>query len=396
MSEIAPAAPPSLPRWRRVGLPVLGIFFTQSAVHSTRPAVALAAHRLGASPALIGALAALYPLIPIFLALPAGRFTDQRGGRAMGALGSLVLALGLTAFALLPRLAGLAAAQVLAGAGFLVAAIGYQTATAHGGTPRALAGDFAWLTVAISVAQLLGQPGGGWLFDHFGPVAPFWGGAVAGTLAAALALLPGWPRRPRPATGGGTPLRDTLGLLRNRPLLVIMVCGGLVLLAEDAMATFFPLYADGIGLSATAIGLVLAVRAACQLLVRPFLELVARRLGEHRVLLLSLCLGGLSLALFGLVAGLGPLLALAVVGGAAFGLAPPLTLSGVAATAPPDRRGLAISLRLAVSRVIQTVSPLLAGAAAAAAGAAAALWLVGGLLALWSAAGHRFAKEARP
>jgi cyanate permease len=120
---------------------------------------------------------------------------------------------------------------------------------------------------------------------------------VALNAAAAVSLgvwggaLPGGSR----ATGAAGGLRETLA---DPAMLRILATSSLVQVGQDLYQFYIPVYGHGIGLSASAIGGLLATFAAASFVVRIFLPAVIARFGEEKVLAISFCVSATG---FGLV-----------------------------------------------------------------------------------------------
>ena len=75
---------------------------THTCFNGTRMTLSLAALKWGATPALVGALMALYALLPMLLGLAAGRWVDRIGARRPMLLGTAFLGLGVAVSAAWP------------------------------------------------------------------------------------------------------------------------------------------------------------------------------------------------------------------------------------------------------------------------------------------------------
>ena len=166
------------------------------------------------------------------------------------------------------------------------------------------------------------------------------------------------------------------------------------------------MYGRSVGLSASAIGLVMSCYAVAAFLVRLGMPIATRRMGEVGVLTASLFFAGAVYLLVPLVSD-APLLALiAFLLGIGLGCAQPLTIILTYNHAPPGRSGEALGMRLTANKLTQIVVPLAFGAMGSAFGLIPVFWangaflLAGGFLSLAerkiSAARDAAASRGRP
>lgn len=351
-------------------------FVTQTALFGSRPIVSLHAEALGAEPLFVGVLASVYGLSGLAFTVPVGNWIDRWGGFTMARWGA-VLAIGGLLLTAAPNVYAISAAQVLTGIAFTFAALGSQASTAAMGTAAEHTRNYAIYSTVVSAAHLLGPM-------LFGFVSDAAGYALAFVCAAAICLLGAC--LPQPPGLGAAPAaqrattHSITGLLANRSLVLAIIIGMVVLLTQDVLVSFFPLYASALGLSAGVTGLILSGRSLAQLIVRPFLGYAVNRWGRPRLLFFCMLTGGVCIAAMGwLESALG--LALASLSlGLTIGLAQPSTMAMVAEVAPRDALGLALSLRMAGTRLGQALGPVLLGFVAGPLGPAVALWVSGGML----------------
>jgi len=147
-----------------------------------------------------------------------------------------------------------------------------------------------------------------------------------------------------------------------------------------------PIYGHAIGLSASAIGMVLAMFAAAAFIVRTILPQIVKRFGEEQVLIGSIFIAAGTYLLFPLVESGLLLGAIAFLLGLGTGCGQPLTLMMIYARAPEGRSGEALGLRMTINNLTHIAVPLFFGAVGTAFGVApvfianAAMLSVGGLL----------------
>ncbi|MBA3738656.1 MAG: MFS transporter, partial [Actinobacteria bacterium] len=224
----------------------------------------------GHTEAMIGAIVATGSISSLLLRIPAGN--SFRSGRAtvLVLAGSVLAAIGywlLPMATAAPVLAGLSALQ---GAGFAVATTAGMAALMERRPEEVGAGSLmGWYTGSIGAGYALAGFVGGTLADAIG---------LRGALAAAAvaALLSGWvtarsigrlPRHRTDVDQDAPPLR---GWVRGMPTGVWLgfAIAVYINLVNGGMNAFFPLYALGLGLSLSQIGVLSGIHASLASTVR--------------------------------------------------------------------------------------------------------------------------------
>ena len=148
---------------------IIGQVFLHACMAGMRMASPLLALREGDSAAAVGVLLSLFALATVFLALPAGRYTDRHGVRRPMALG-IGVAVGAAALAALwPVFPVLCLAAVLTGAstGAVVIALQRHVGRIVEG-PTQLRQAFSWLAIGPAISNFIGPLLAGVLIDHGG------------------------------------------------------------------------------------------------------------------------------------------------------------------------------------------------------------------------------------
>jgi len=143
------------------------------------------------------------------------------------------------------------------------------------------------------------------------------------------------------------------------------------------MFTFLvPIYGSQIGLSASRIGLILGAFGSAIFTVRMLLPLVARRIGQWRMLTIAMIATGGMFFVFPLFRTLYVLMLFAFLLGIGLGGAQPMIMSLVMTHAPPGRSGEAVGVRTLLLNCSQAGIPLIFGALGAAFGVAPVFWVM--------------------
>ena len=343
----------------------------------SRVTVSLDALARGASPATVGALMALYAVLPMFLAIAAGRLADRIGVRRPMLVGSCGVALAALLPVVLPGLGTLFVAATLMGVSFMAYQVAAQYATGEMGGPETRARNFGLLALGYSISSIAGPLIAGLMIDHAGYRATFSLLALAPLAPIAMlgsnrVQLPG----PHPAHASH-PGRRASDLIGHRELRRVYLINSLIAMAWELHTLFVPIYGHSIGLSASQIGLVLAAFAAATFVVRLATPLLMRHLTEHQVLTLALFIAGFVFLAFPFTRSVGTLMTLSFCLGLGIGAGQPMVMAVLHSHAPPGRMGEAAGLRMSLVNSMAVAVPLLFGAIGGTVGLAPVLWSAG-------------------
>jgi predicted MFS family arabinose efflux permease len=277
-------------------------------------------------------------------------------------------------------IAGLVVAAALVGLGHIFFHVSIHNLIGAYGAGEARTRNFATFALGASVAAFIGPSLGGFSIDLWGfPTTHVVMAAIGLTPAAVLlaypTLVPARAAHSKAEAGGGS-----FELLRNPGLRRTLLMSGVTLTGIELFTFYFPVYGRSIGLSASAIGLVMSSYAVAAFLVRLGMPRATRRLGEVGVLTASLFIAGTVYLLVPFV-DQAPLLALiAFMIGIGLGCAQPLTIILTYNHAPSGRSGEALGMRLTVNKLTQIVVPLAFGAMGSAFGLVPVFWANGAFL----------------
>jgi MFS family permease len=347
----------------------------------SRVTVSLAALARGENAATVGALMAVFALLPMFFAIPAGRLADRVGVRGPMLAGSIGIAVGALIATLVPGLAALFAAAMLIGVSFMTFQVAAQYATGELGGPQGRVRNFGLVALGYSTSSIAGPLIAGLMIDHHGFRATFALMALAPLLPiAALAggriALPGpHPAHPQRVRG------SALELVAHGELRRVFIINALITLAWELYTLFVPIYGHSIGLPASEIGLILAAFGAATFTVRLAMPVIAQRLSEHRVLTLALYVAAAVYVAFPFSRSVATLMFLSFCLGLGLGAGQPMVMTVLHSHAPPGRMGEAAGLRMSLINSMAVAVPLVFGAVGGTTGLAPVLWSVGVFLA---------------
>lgn len=354
------------------------IVLNHIAFGGSRVVVSLFALESGATQMQVGILMALYAVCPMLFAIAIGRLADRVGPRLPMLLGSAGLGLGLLLTVAWPTLAMLYVAALLLGTSFhffFVTVTG--VAGGIGGTGNR-SRNYALVSLGFSSAGFFGPLIGGFAIDYLGHVEAFMI-LAAFTVIPILMLwlcpgfLPGAAKLPGSAGGG------VMDLWRAPQLRNTFIASGFISAAWDLFNFYMPVYGHGIGLSATAIGIILGVFALATFIIRAALPWLLKRSSEAKILVYAIFVAALAFILFPFFDNPYALGAVSFLLGLGVGCGQPMSMSLIYSLAPEGRASEAAGLRVTVNNMTHLVIPLLFGSIGTAFGYAP-VWYANSLL----------------
>jgi len=324
---------------------------------------------LGADAVLVGLLGAAFAIAPLFFAIQVGRWTDRgRDGTAM-VLGAALSIGSSIALMFLNNVYLLMAVVPVLGIGHLLTMAGGQTVIANRAKDSSYERAFGLLTFYASIGHAFGPLVGGWLADR-GENQIDTNTAILFAIGLfVLALLVIFPlgRVDESKRAISTNAKSSARAVMATPgFKSAIFVSGAITSVVDVVLIFLPLLGRSIGLSASQIGILLAVRAAASMGVRVALGPMTNTLGMRNTLNLGSAgtLAAMVAVIF--VTDFNWLIAVMLVAGFAMGIGQPATMAWVSRISSPDTKGLAIAIRLTANRLGQVAVPAFAGVVAGA------------------------------
>ncbi|MCU1410984.1 MAG: transporter [Rhodoglobus sp.] len=338
----------------------------------------------GASPAMLGLLAATLALPALLGALPIGRISDRVGGSLISFLGIVVIIAGTLLMVCFRDLWVLFVTAAVVGLGQVCVMVGQQTFVAHRIAADSSDRDFGTLTSAASLGQLIGAPlvttvvallgarGGAHPDTTAGLLATIACAVVATPIFFLLRRVDGRSRTAR--LDPGRPARDVpLRVLGAPGLWRALVVSAAVLVTADLMYAFMPVWAIEHHVDISAVGWLLAIRAVVSMSSRIGLSRLVARFGRKVLLAAAMLIGAASLIALPFVGEAGAIVAMVGLG-IALGLPQPLTMSWVVAVSRPENHGAALGLRITANRLAQITIPVAVSALTASFGVTGIFW----------------------
>ncbi len=375
------------------GAELLRLIGAQVFLHATmagmRLATPLLALQQGYSAAAVGVLISLFALSQVFLALPAGRFTDRHGLQRPMAL-SVVAASGGAGLAMaFPYFPVMCLAALMTGAATGVTVISLQRHVGRSAeNPVQLKRMFSWLAIAPAAANFFGPFMAGLLIDHAGRVpsdilsfrVTF--GVLALTPIVCLLMVRSARETPHVPPLTGAERTSAWHLLREPMFRRLLFVNWLQSSSWDVHAFVLPILGHERGLSASVIGTILGGFAIAAAAVRLLLPLVAARAAERSVILISTIVTAAVFCIYPLLYSAWTMAVCSIVLGFSLGAVQPMVMSLLHQITPQDRHGEALGLRLMVINASSVAMPMLFGSLGAVIGIGGVFWVVGGVIAV--------------
>jgi len=373
------------------------VVLTHMAFVSARMTGSLYALANKASTSTVGVMMALFALVPMLIAVRAGRWLDAVGPWRPTLIGIALMLCGLVLPAVFPYatadIAPLLVAAALIGTGSTLAMLAVQQVVGDYADPNHRADAFSWLALGASVSGFTGPVISGLAIDSLGHRATY--AVLVGIVLMALGLL--WLNR------GLLPVHDSkvrrpeplhpFELLKHTQLRHVLITTGLISMSWDLVTFVVPVHGNRVGLTASEVGLVLGCFAAATFTIRLAMPWLSRRFGEWQVLTYTLFNTGLAFILFPLFSALWPLMLVAFLLGLGLGAAQPNVMSLLHSRSPEGRVGEAFGVRTTIMNSSHVVLPLVFGAFGSVLGAAAMLWAMALLVGAGGAAAVRWGRE---
>lgn len=366
-----------------------------------RVLMTLFAIELGAGPLETGLLFAAYGLMPFLFVVRAGRIADRIGNRALMYAGFAGFAAVLTLPAWLPSLPVLFVAAPLIGLTSMIFIVASQNLVGLLSAPERRTRNYSYYSLADSTGNVAGPVLVGFTIDGFGHGVAYY--LLAAIAAACLVLFhfrrEQIPAPPGPAGGTAAQRALTGDLLRLPALRNALITNGIVMTGIDLYNIYLPLYARGIGLSASEIGLIVGAFGVAGFLVRLLIPPVTARWGEHAMIAAALAVACVSFLAIPVTFDPWLLGIASFLAGLGLGCGQPLAMAISFNAAPPGRSAETVATRMAVSYGAHVATPPVFGALGAATGLAPVFWtcaaLMGGGAALNRRSARARAKTAR-
>lgn len=357
-----------------IRFPLALSLFTITNIRGGRLLLPLYALSLGADPFTVGLVAATFSALPMMLSVPAGKMSDRLGTRWPLLFGIA----GSTAGILVPffwhSMPALFIAAVMNGFAFTFYNVSLQNTIGLLSTADTRVKNYANFGLMNAIGQFIAPLLVGFSIDHLGH-------AQACLVVSALAIAPiamlvfagaGLPKgSAKPAKSGGGLLHQ----LADPDVRRVLAISSLMVTGIDLFIFYMPIYGHQLGLSATAIGMIIACYAAASFITRIILAWLMKRHSLQQVLIGAFCLMAASFLLLPLFSSAVLLGLIAFVFGLGAGCGQPITMSLSFSNAAEGRSGEAMGLRMAVNHGTRVAIPVLFGSVGSLFGLYPVFWI---------------------
>jgi MFS family permease len=352
-------------------------FLGFTCISAARVILSLFALDLGAQPFAVGVLVAMFYAFPLLFSWPIGALSDRVKPRWPLMFGAVCGAIGMAIPYFSHTMVALFVAAALSGLALAILHVLAQNLVGLMSKPAERARNFSNFSMIGASTNFVGPLIAGLAIDHTDHataclfVVAIW--VISGVLILARGkVLPASKRH----TGPPTHILDTL---RDRKIWRTLATSSLAQLGTDLFQFYLPIHGHASGLSATAIGAVLAAFAVASFAVRSVLTRLVTRFGEERLLAYSFYLGALGFVLVPFCHSALPLAVVSFIFGCGMGCGQPITLMLMFSQSPQGRTGETLGLRLTVNNLMRVLGPAVFGSVGSAFGLIA-VFVINGLV----------------
>jgi predicted MFS family arabinose efflux permease len=234
--------------------------------------------------------------------------------------------------------------------------------------------NYSYYSLTLATGALAGPLLVGFGIDHVGY-------GVTGLYLALIAVAP----VAAPVIWGGalpggmrdtaTPTGNILHTLKDSNMLRVLATGGLVVAGIELFQFYMPIYTHSIGMSASAIGIVLAAYGAAAFAIRLVMRAVLTRITELELLAYSFYVSAASLVLVPFFQNVTLLALLAFTFGLGMGCGQPITMTLTFRTSAKGRSAEVLGLRIAINQGTRVIVPVVFGSIGSVFGLFPVFWI---------------------
>ena len=328
-----------------------------------RITTSLYALSLNASQFVVGSLVACTSLLPMLLAMHAGRWQDRIGLALPLRLGVAALISGSLLVVLVQEIWALYVAANLSGLGFMMLHVASQNMVGVLSAPEKRAANYSWLALGFSTSGFLSPVLSGLVIDHFSHQNAYMLFCAVALLAMGIVQFGSVRHLPHQSKIEQTPTQQHfLDLFwHDKTLRLIYFIAILLASSWDLFTFVIPIQGHARGFSASTIGLILGCFSAATFVIRFAIPVLSVYLSEWRMLLLALLITCCCFATLPYLTAAWSMMLLALILGLGLGASQPNVLSLLHQTAPPARAAEAVGIRVTISNASQVIFPMAFG-----------------------------------
>lgn len=326
---------------------------------AARVVLSLYALKLGAEPSTVGLLAAMFFVLPLFLSWPVGAMSDRVGPRRPMIASAVAGVAGLVLPFFWPHVIALYISAAMAGLSLSLYHVNLQSLVGRLSTEDQRVRNFSNFSLIGAATNFFGPLLAGFAIDHSTHAIACLVIAVMPALALCILLATGrsLPRSKR----SSAPKLRVMDTLSDRDMRGMLITSGLLQLGTDLFQFYIPIHGHNVGMSASAIGSVLAAFATASFCVRFGMTRLVARFGEQRLLTYSFFVGAIGFALVPFFHSAVTIALAAFFFGLGMGVGQPLTTMLMFARCAEGRTGETLGLRLTVNNTMRVAGPALFG-----------------------------------
>lgn len=368
-------------------------FFNFVGSSAVRVVLTLYALELGAPASAIGVLGGLLFLFPLLLSWPIGALADRAGARGLLMFASVCGAASLVLPYFVREVPAFYVAAALNGLALAFFHVTLQNLIGTLSRPEDRPRHFSNFSLTGALTNFVGPLLAGISIDYFGHATACLVIASQSVIAIVLVLVWGGlfpPGKPQAARDAAAPRA-----LADRELWRMLAASGMVQLGTDLFQFYLPIYGHSIGLSASAIGVILATLAVAAFVVRLFLARLIKRVAGETLLAWVFFTGAIGFALMPISGNAVVIAVIAFFFGLGMGIGIPLTVILMFSRSAEGRSGQTLGLRLTANNFVRVTGPIVFGAVGSAFGLPVVFWIIaaimasGGLLSRTRAGAHK-------
>jgi MFS family permease len=363
---------------------ISGQIFLHACMTGMRLATPLLALQQGYSAMAVGVLLALFSVTQVFMAIPAGKFTDRHGLKKPVRFSVLIACAGAGLAVVWPIFPVLCIGALTTGGATGITVIALQRHVGRmASDANQLKETFSWLAIGPAVSNFMGPFFAGVLIDHAGAMPADEGGFRAAFIMLTLMPLVAWfwirkvkeqPVAPVLPEHANNRVWD---LLKDPMMRRLLLVNWLLSSCWDVHTFVVPVLGHERGLSASVVGSILGSFAVASAAIRVVLPWIARRLQEYRLLSGAMVCASLIFAAYPFFDSAMAMAICSICLGVVLGVVQPMIMSTLHQITPQHRQGEALGLRIMTVNASSVVMPLMFGAAGAVAGVSVVFWVVG-------------------
>lgn len=333
-------------------------FGFQFILNISRPTFPLYAHQMGATTFTIGLLTATYAVLPLFLAISAGKIVDKIGDRLPIIGGMTGLGLGMTLPWIWPSLTSLFLSQLVMGLSSIFVNISLQNVLGNTAPPEQRNSYYSYFSTINSLAFVIGPLASGYLIQHVSFNSVF----IMGVLTYLISIMCTryLPNIKQAKEQEKVSLAESISLLKVVPLRKALIGSALSVYSRDIFIAYFPLYALQRNIPVDVSGRILALQGLAMVMVRIVLPKLYR-FGVKNILNISIIIGGLSFLGIALSTTIFGMSFWSILIGLGLGCGQPISMNVAYNSSPKSRTGEVLGLRLSLNRLSQLSAPMLFG-----------------------------------